>query len=169
MTVADFRRPIAPPLDDSSCSQQDNGSPRVRHVTFTPSTRRIYKRPVRMTLGFRSVGLFAHLTPASYAVRVPRARVLPMASFPPPIARTQLPHRLRVPVIKAPRGLSPPSHFPVRFRSPVIQRQFMALRAMPGAPKKAAVFRPPLELLFGRKIKSGWMDRCKLFQYAVFS
>jgi hypothetical protein len=59
-----------------------------------------------------------------------------MASFPPPIARTQLPHRLGVPVIKAPRGLSPPSHFPVRFRSPVIQRQFMALRAMPGAPTK---------------------------------
>ena len=44
--------------------------------------------------------------------------------------------RLEVPAIKASRGLTPPSHFPVRFHSPVIQRQVMALRAMPGAPKK---------------------------------
>ena len=42
--------------------------------------------------------------------------------------------RLEVPAIKASRGLAPPSHFTARFRSPVIQRQIMALRAMPGAP-----------------------------------
>jgi len=59
-----------------------------------------------------------------------------MASFPPRIAAAQLPHRLRVPVIKVSRGLSPPSHFPLRFRSTVIQRQSLALRAMPGAQKK---------------------------------
>ena len=58
-----------------------------------------------------------------------------MASFPPRIAATQLPRRLGVPVIKASRGLSPPSHFPFRFRSTVILRQSLALRAMPGAPK----------------------------------
>lgn len=62
-----------------------------------------------MSLGVQSVGPFAHRSDASYAVRVPRARALPMASVPPPITRTQLPHRLGVPVIKAPRGLSPPS------------------------------------------------------------
>jgi hypothetical protein len=44
--------------------------------------------------------------------------------------------RLEVPATKASRGLAPACHFPVRFRSPVIQRQFMALRAMPGAPTK---------------------------------
>ena len=82
--------------------------------------------------------LLTSATPASYAVRLPRARALPMASFPPPITRTQLPHRLGVPVIKVPRGLSPPSHFSVHFRSPVIQRRFLALRAMPGGPKKCA-------------------------------
>ena len=65
LTVADFPCSIAPPLDDSSCLQQSTGSPRVRRVTFAPSIRCIYARPVRMTLGFRSVGPFAHLTLAS--------------------------------------------------------------------------------------------------------
>ena len=59
-----------------------------------------------------------------------------MASFPPRIAAAQLPRRLGVPVIKVSRGLSPPSHFPIRFRSSVIPRHSLALRAMPGAPKK---------------------------------
>jgi len=43
--------------------------------------------------------------------------------------------RLGVPATKAPRGLSPPSHFPVRFRSPV-DSAVLALRAMPGAQNK---------------------------------
>ncbi len=54
--------------------------------------------------------------------------------------------RLEVPATKASRGLAPPSHFPVRFRSPVIQRQFMTLRAMPGAPKKRGSESLPLQL-----------------------
>ena len=49
---------------------------------------------------------------ASYALRVPRAGTLPRASFPPRLAATQLPLRLGVPVIRVPRGLSPPSHAP---------------------------------------------------------
>jgi hypothetical protein len=61
-----------------------------------------------------------------------------MASFPPRIAATQLPRRLRVPVIKVPKGLSPPSHFPLRFRYTVILRHAkLALRAMLGAPTKS--------------------------------
>lgn len=35
-------------------------------MTFAPSIRRIYARPVRMTLGFRFVCPFAHQTFASY-------------------------------------------------------------------------------------------------------
>ena len=60
-------------------------------MTFTPSTRRIYARPIRMTLGFRFIGPFAHLTVAFYAVRVPRAGALLSASFPRRITATQLP------------------------------------------------------------------------------
>ena len=40
--------------------------------------------------------------------------------------------RLGVPVIKASRGLSPPSHFPIRFRSR-LPASPMTPRAMPGA------------------------------------
>ncbi len=40
--------------------------------------------------------------------------------------------QLGVPATKAPRGLPPPSHFPVRFHSPVASA-VLALRAMPGA------------------------------------
>jgi len=52
------------------------------------------------------------------------------------LRRSFLPRRLGVPVIKVSRGLSPPSHFPIRFRSSVIPRQSLALRAMPGAPNE---------------------------------
>jgi hypothetical protein len=50
--------------------------------------------------------------------------------------------RLGVPSIKASRGLTPPSHFPLRFRSAVIQR-LSALRAMPGARRVAPGGYPP--------------------------
>ena len=43
--------------------------------------------------------------------------------------------RLGVPVIKVPRGLTPPSHFPNRFRYR-LTAPVTALRAMPGAHKK---------------------------------
>jgi len=59
-------------------------------VTFTPHTRRIYARPVRVALGFGSLGPLAHQMDASYAVRVPRAEALPAASFPRHLAMTQL-------------------------------------------------------------------------------
>jgi hypothetical protein len=50
--------------------------------------------------------------------------------------------RLGVPVIRVPRGLPPPSHFPTRFRYR-LPAPATALRAMPGAPKKGAgVSRP---------------------------
>ena len=91
VAAADFCRCIGSPLDVPSCLQHNDRSPKVRRVTFAPSTRRIYARQIRMTLGFRFIGPFAHLTFALYAVRVPRARALLSASFPPRIAATQLP------------------------------------------------------------------------------
>ena len=99
--------------------RQAIGSPGVRRVTFTPHTRRIYDRPVRMAAGFGSLCLLAHRQAASYAVRVPRAGVLPAASFPPRLAAVAVAVRLGIPAIWAPRGLSPPSHFPIQFPSSV--------------------------------------------------
>jgi len=70
-------------------------------VTFLPHTRRIYAESVRMTLGFESIGPLAHRDDASYAVRVPRARSLPAASFRFRLTADTLAVRLGVPVIKA--------------------------------------------------------------------
>jgi len=63
---------------------------------------------------------------------------LPPASFRLRLATDALAVRLEVPVITASRGLPPPSHFPVRFPSPVandMTTPVLSLRAMPGAPK----------------------------------
>ena len=46
---------------------------------------------------------------ASYALRVPQARVLPSASFRPRLAAAALAVQLTVPVIRVRRGLPPPS------------------------------------------------------------
>ena len=91
LAAADFCRCIGSPFDVPSCFQHSDRSPKVRRVTFTPSTCRIYAHPIRMTLGFRFIGPFAHRMFASYTVRVPQAGVLLSASFPPRIAATQLP------------------------------------------------------------------------------
>jgi len=80
---------------------------RVRRVTFLPRVRRIYTRPVRMTLGFESIGPLAHRVGASYAIRVPRTGSLPTASFRFRVAPDTLAVRLEVPVIKSPSGLTP--------------------------------------------------------------
>ncbi len=73
-------------------------------MTFLPHTRRIYAESIRMTLGFESIGPLAHQDDASYAVRVPRARSLPSASFRLHLAMDTLAVRLGVPVIKASTG-----------------------------------------------------------------
>jgi hypothetical protein len=86
---ADFCPPFGTPLSVPSLWQVDR-SPGVRRVTFAPSTRRIYARPVRVASGFRSVCPLAHQTDASYAIRVPRARALPTASFPHCLTTKQL-------------------------------------------------------------------------------
>lgn len=64
MASADFCFPIPTPLDVSS-PRQGSRSPGVRRVTFAPYTRRIYAQPVRVTSGFGSYGLLAHLMHAS--------------------------------------------------------------------------------------------------------
>jgi hypothetical protein len=132
--------------------EQLDRSPRVRRVTF-PAFPPYIHETIRMSLGFRYQRPVAHGAHASYTVRVPWFAGLPSASFPPLLAvpflalddrgsidRRYTPLsgavavRLGVPDIKASRGLSPPSHFPLRFRSAVIKRHYvLALRAMPGA------------------------------------
>ena len=113
-------------------------------VTFLPSTRRIYTPTFRMTSGFGPLRDLAQVRHASYALRVPRAGSLPPASFRPHLAAAALAVRLGVPVIEASRGLSPPSHFPVRFPLPVPKQRAPCtpLRAMPGA-RRAGVYPPP--------------------------
>ena len=70
--------------------RQTDRPPGVRRVTFAPYTRCIYARPVRVASGFGSLCPLAHRTFASYAVRIPRTRALPAASFPRYLAITQL-------------------------------------------------------------------------------
>jgi hypothetical protein len=89
MASADFCFPIPTPLGVSS-PRQGSRSPGVRRVTFAPYTHRIYAHPVRVTPGFGSYGLLAHLMHASYAVPVRQAGALLTASFPPRLATTQL-------------------------------------------------------------------------------
>jgi len=115
-------------------------------VTFLPSTRRIYTPTFRMTSGFGPLRDLAQVRHASYALRVPRAGSLPPASFRPHLAAAALAVRLGVPVIEASRGLSPPSHFPVRFPLPVPKQRAPCtpLRAMPGA-RRAGVYPPPAD------------------------
>ena len=78
----------------------------------------------------------AHRDVASYAIRVPRARSLPSASFRFRLAADTLAVRLGVPVIKAStrtftRQVNSRIAFAHRF-----QRQVMTLRVMPDARKK---------------------------------
>jgi hypothetical protein len=99
-------------------SRQVLRSPRVRRVTFTPRPAHIHR------LGPDDFGLRVRLPPRPprrclHTLRVPRAGALPAASFGRRLAVVALAVRLTVPVIKARRGLAPPSHFPARFPSPV--------------------------------------------------
>ena len=118
-------------------ARRQNDRPlRVRRLTFLPYTRRIYADPVRMTSGFESIGPLAHRVDASYAVRVPRARSLPSASFRFRFAADTLAVRLGVPVIKASTGTytrQVNSRLTFAHR---LQRQIMTLRVMPDAPKR---------------------------------
>nr|VFK60100.1 MAG: hypothetical protein BECKTC1821F_GA0114240_10411 [Candidatus Kentron sp. TC] len=118
MASANFRSSISKPLDSRALWQR-NGPPRVRRVTFLPYTRRIYFHTFRVT-----IGLWISLPPrpdvaASYELPVHRIWSLPSASFGSHLAVGTLAVRLKVPVTRVRRGLSPPSHFPGRFRLPV--------------------------------------------------
>ena len=72
-----------------------------------------------MTEGFGHRRFLAPRHDASHAIRVPRVRLLPSASFRSHLTMGTLAVRLGVPVIKASKGLAPSSHFPVGFRLPV--------------------------------------------------
>jgi len=100
-------------------------------VTFLPSPPHIPHR-VPDDIGLRTPTLPRPRGTASHAIRVPRVRNLPSASFRSHLAVGTLAVRLGVPVIKASKGLAPSSHFPVGFHLPVTSA-VLALRAMPGA------------------------------------
>jgi len=69
------------------------------------------------------------------------------SSFLPTLPRgSAIAVRLGVPVTKAPRGLSPPSHFPVRFRSPVDSAGPDAARRARRTQKKRGAKSAPLFL-----------------------
>ena len=72
-----------------------------------------------MTEGFGHRRCLAPRHDASHAIRVPRVRILPSASFRSHLTMGTLAVRLGVPVIKASKGLAPSRHFPVGFRLPV--------------------------------------------------
>ena len=115
MASADFCCPIWSPLDVHS-TRQNSRSPRVRRVAFVPSIRRIYFQPIRMTIGLRVILPPRPRLAASYAVRVPRIRTLPTASFRLHLAVAALAVQLRVPVITVPEGTcTPPATSRFRF------------------------------------------------------
>ena len=105
-------------------------------MTFLPHARRIYAASVRMTSGFRSMRPLAHRDVASYAIRVPRVRSLPSASFRFRLAADTLTVRLGVPVIKASTGTSTRQVNSRLAFAHRLQRQVMTLRVMPDARKK---------------------------------
>ena len=126
MPSADFCPPIDQPLGQSS-PRQVSRSPGVRRVTFRPSPPHIH-RLVPDDFGLRTPTLPHPRDNASHAVRVPRVGRLPPASFRSHLAVGTLAVRLGVPVIKASKGLSPSSHFPVGFRLPVASARQGATR-----------------------------------------
>jgi len=106
---ADFCQPI-PSLCNDGSTWQVGRSPRVRRATFIPYTRRIYFPIFRVIIGLRILWPPRPDGAASYAVAVRRAGTLPAASFRFHFAVDTLAVRLTVPITRACRGLSPPSH-----------------------------------------------------------
>ena len=141
---ADFRRPIPAPYDAGS-TRQDSGSPRVKRVTFAPNTCRIYGRTFRVILGFGFLCPLAQMrTPLCVSCSSGRHFAYSFLQTPP--RGDALAVRLTVPITRARRGLSPPSHRPDTIRP---NRAAMALRAMPGAHKKGPRRFAPAGLHFG--------------------
>ena len=117
MPSADFCTAIRLSLDRPS-TRQLHRSPRVMRVTFL-----LYPPHIQPSIP-NDIGLWTPALPyprltASDTVRVHRVRSLPSASFRSHLRVGTLAVRLEVPVIKASKGLSPSSHFPVGFRLPV--------------------------------------------------
>lgn len=93
-------------------------SPGVRRVTFLPCARCIYDLQLLGSYGFESFGPLAQLrSPRIHFVFLGPEFCLGLPSHPTSRQRSCL--QLGIPTTKAPRGLSPLSHFLVRFRLPV--------------------------------------------------
>ena len=126
---ADFCPPIATPLGLAS-PRADEQTSRGKARDFPPIYPPHLRSPGPGGIGFRVL----------WPSRPPDVRLLCGScssgqgfaySFLPTLPRDNaVAVRLGVPATKAPRGLAPPSHFPVRFRSPVDS-------AVPGAARHA--------------------------------
>jgi hypothetical protein len=130
---ADFPHPI-PTSCNAGCTRQSEGSPRVKRVTFVPSTCRIYACTLRVILGFGSVGPLARVqSPLCASCSSGRHFAYSFLQTPP--CDDALAVRLAVPITRACKGLSPPSHRPATTPS---KRPLAEPRAMPGAPTQNA-------------------------------
>src|SRR5690606_20272100 len=123
MPSADFCQPIGSLPATLAPWGRRGRSPRVRRVTFSPYTCHLYFHSLRITLGFEYFGPLARLRLPHQCFPFGQAGDLLTASFRFNLAVDTLAVRLTVPVIRARRGLTPPSHFAVRFRSPLAKRQ----------------------------------------------
>ena len=133
---ADFCAPVPKPLDFGSTqagAQTSRGKTRDLHSMCLPHLHVVRSGDI----GFGSRCPLAHRRRASHAIPVRQAGALPSASSPHRLTTYAVAVRLGIPVTKASRGLSPPSHFPVRFRLPVV-RCPKTSRAMPGAQRRRA-------------------------------
>ncbi len=153
MPSADFCPPIAPPRGDSSPSA-DGQTSRGKTRDFRP----IYPLHLRPS-GPGGIGLRVSLPP-----RPPDVRLICSSyssdqgfacSFLPTLPRDNaVAVRLEVPATKASRGLAPPSHFPVCFRSPVDSAGPGAARHARRTKEKAGDGSPAFPLSGSRRLNS---------------
>lgn len=96
-----------PRISPSAGRQISPGNARDLHSIYPPH---IQTHPPGWLWGFEEHCLLTRYMPASYAISVRRARVLPAASFRFRVTPDTLAVRLTVPTIRVRRGLAPPSH-----------------------------------------------------------
>ena len=121
---------------------------RLLPVTFLPHPPHIHS-PIPDDIGLRTSTLPRPWNHASHAIRVPRVRSLPAASFRSHLAMGTLAVRLEVPVIRPPRDLHPQvtsrSAFASRLPAPVIGATRHAWRT----PSRPGEFHPEHRVVGG--------------------
>ena len=157
MASADFDSPSARHLAmtalASTFPKQRSRSPRVRRVTFAPYTRRIYVPSVRVTLGFGSLSLLAHLgTPRMRFVFLRSELRLPLLSD---IAS----RRRRCGSARGSRHWGPQRTCTSWSLPGSLSLTGSTNRAMPGTPQKKRRFRAALSLSLAPAFRVGACSR----------